>query len=104
LWFMLSGAEVAQIGRAPDSTTGIVGGEAEDRVVASSSPALGTTLLFWNMCTNPIYYFLHYTQIVKSSFYMIIRKNHTGTIVIFLAISRFSLDKIKSLAILTSCL
>ena len=45
---MLSGAEVAQIGRAPDSTIGIVGGEAEDRVVASSSPALGTTLLFWN--------------------------------------------------------
>ena len=40
---MLSGAEVAQIGRAPDSTTGIVEGEAEDRVVASSSPALGTT-------------------------------------------------------------
>lgn len=40
---MLSGAEVAQIGRAPDSTTAIVGGEAEDRVVASSSPALGTT-------------------------------------------------------------
>lgn len=43
---MLSGAEVAQIGRAPDSTTGIVGGEAEDRVVASSSPALGTTKSF----------------------------------------------------------
>ena len=42
---MLSGAEVAQIGRAPDSTMGIVGGEAEDRVVASSSPALGTTIL-----------------------------------------------------------
>ena len=40
---MLSGAEVAQIGRAPDSTTGVVEGEAEDRVVASSSPALGTT-------------------------------------------------------------
>ena len=42
---MLSGAEVAQIGRAPDSTTAIVGGEAEDRVVASSSPARGTTEL-----------------------------------------------------------
>jgi uncharacterized membrane protein YsdA (DUF1294 family) len=41
---MLSGAEVAQIGRAPDSTAGVVGGEAEDRVVASSSPALGTTI------------------------------------------------------------
>ena len=25
----------------------IVGGEAEDRVVASSSPALGTTMLTW---------------------------------------------------------
>ena len=48
---MLSGAEVAQIGRAPDSTTGIVGGEAEDRVVASSSPALGTTeLSFGKVC------------------------------------------------------
>ncbi len=43
LWFMLSGAEVAQIGRALDSTTSTVEGEAEDRVVASSSPALGTT-------------------------------------------------------------
>ena len=40
---MLSGAEVAQIGRALDSTTRIVEGEAEDRVVAGSSPALGTT-------------------------------------------------------------
>jgi hypothetical protein len=47
LWFMLSGAEVAQIGRAPDSTATIVGGEAEDRAVASSSPALGTTMLTW---------------------------------------------------------
>jgi hypothetical protein len=45
LWFMLSGAEVAQIGRALDSTTRIVEGEAEDRVVAGSSPALGTTTL-----------------------------------------------------------
>ena len=43
---MLSGAEVAQIGRAPDSTAGVVGGEAEDRVVASSSPALGTIKSF----------------------------------------------------------
>jgi hypothetical protein len=42
---MLSGAEVAQIGRAPDSTADVVGGEAEDRVVASSSPALGTITL-----------------------------------------------------------
>ena len=44
---MLSGAEVAQIGRAPDSTADVVGGEAEDRVVASSSPALGTTTFNW---------------------------------------------------------
>ena len=40
---MLSGAEVAQLGRALDSTTRIVEGEAEDRVVAGSNPALGTT-------------------------------------------------------------
>jgi hypothetical protein len=52
---MLSGAEVAQIGRAPDSTTAIVGGEAEDRVVASSSPALGTTLLIWNKSATHCY-------------------------------------------------
>ena len=39
---MLSGAEVAQIGRALDSITYIIEGEAEDRVVAGSSPALGT--------------------------------------------------------------
>ena len=52
---MLSGAEVAQIGRAPDSTTGIVGGEAEDRAVASSSPALGTTMLTWNKLTTSAY-------------------------------------------------
>ena len=43
---MLSGAEVAQIGRALDSTATVVEGEAEDRVVAGSSPALGTTTLF----------------------------------------------------------
>ena len=42
---MLSGAEVAQFGRALDSTTHIVEGEAEDRVVAGSSPALGTNIL-----------------------------------------------------------
>ena len=43
---MLSGAEVAQFGRALDSTTRIVEGEAEDRVVAGSSPALGTIIFF----------------------------------------------------------
>jgi hypothetical protein len=42
---MLSGAEVAQFGRALDSTKTVVEGEAEDRVVAGSSPALGTTTL-----------------------------------------------------------
>jgi hypothetical protein len=46
LWFMLNGAEVAQLGRALDSTASVVEGEAEDRVVAGSSPALGTTILF----------------------------------------------------------
>ena len=45
LVFMLSGAEVAQFGRALDSTIFVVEGEAEDRVVAGSSPALGTTTL-----------------------------------------------------------
>ena len=49
---MLSGAEVAQFGRALDSTTHIVEGEAEDRVVAGSSPALGTTMLKWNKPTT----------------------------------------------------
>jgi hypothetical protein len=44
---VLDGAEVAQIGRALDSTATVVEGEAEDRVVASSSPALGTTILTW---------------------------------------------------------
>ena len=42
--FMFLDAEVAQIGRAPDSI-GLIEGEAEDRVVAGSSPALGTTEL-----------------------------------------------------------
>ena len=36
-------AEVAQPGRALDSTLFVFGGEAEDRVVAGSNPALGTT-------------------------------------------------------------
>jgi hypothetical protein len=48
LWFMFVGAEVAQIGRALDSTIFIVEGEAEDRVVAGSSPALGTIYILWN--------------------------------------------------------
>jgi hypothetical protein len=45
---MFVGAEVAQIGRALDSTIFIVEGEAEDRVVAGSSPALGTIYILWN--------------------------------------------------------
>ncbi len=40
--FIFMSAEVAQTGRAPDSIE-IIEGEAEDRVVAASSPALGTT-------------------------------------------------------------
>ena len=39
---MMCGAEVAQPGRALDSTHKVEG-EAEDRVVACSNPALGTT-------------------------------------------------------------
>lgn len=46
--FMMSGAEVAQFGRALDSTKTVVEGEAEDRVVAGSSPALGTIILILN--------------------------------------------------------
>ena len=45
---MMNGAEVAQFGRALDSTINFVEGEAEDRVVAGSSPALGTTYILWN--------------------------------------------------------
>ena len=44
LWFMMNGAEVAQFGRALDLTANVVEGEAEDRVVAGSSPALGTII------------------------------------------------------------
>jgi hypothetical protein len=43
--FMFMSAEVAQTGRAPDSIE-FIEGEAEDRAVAGSSPALGTTMLF----------------------------------------------------------
>jgi hypothetical protein len=38
---MFMSAEVAQTGRAPDSIE-LIEGEAEDRGVAGSSPALGT--------------------------------------------------------------
>jgi hypothetical protein len=41
-------AEVAQPGRALDSLPFCSEGEAEDRVVAGSNPALGTTTHFWN--------------------------------------------------------
>jgi hypothetical protein len=47
-------AEVAQTGRAPDSIE-LIEGEAEDRVVAGSSPALGTTMLFWNKPATLLY-------------------------------------------------
>ena len=40
-------AEVAQPGRALDSLLFGSGGEAEDRVVAGSNPALGTTMDFF---------------------------------------------------------
>jgi hypothetical protein len=41
-------AEVAQPGRALDSVALASEGEAEDRVVAGSNPALGTTMVFWH--------------------------------------------------------
>ena len=43
-------AEVAQPGRALDSLLFCSGGEAEDRVVAGSNPALGTTMLVRAAC------------------------------------------------------
>ena len=43
-------AEVAQPGRALDSLLFCSGGEAEDRVVAGSNPALGTTMLARAAC------------------------------------------------------
>ena len=52
---MLIGAEVAQFGRALDLTIPIVEGEAEDRVVAGSSPAFGTIMLIWNKPTTNCY-------------------------------------------------
>ena len=48
-------AEVAQTGRAPDSIE-LIEGEAEDRVVAGSSPALGTTMLNWHKPTTLLYF------------------------------------------------
>ncbi len=39
-------AAVAQTGRAPDSVEVSTEGEAEDRVVAGSSPARGTRVFF----------------------------------------------------------
>ena len=42
---MLSGAEVAQLGEHSTQQHIVVKGEAEDRVVAGSSPALGTITL-----------------------------------------------------------
>ena len=40
-------AEVAQPGRALDSVINVAEGEAEDRVVACSNPALGTIKLYY---------------------------------------------------------
>ena len=42
---MLIGAEVAQLGEHSTQQQIVVKGEAEDRVVAGSSPALGTIYL-----------------------------------------------------------
>jgi hypothetical protein len=53
---MMNGAEVAQFGRALDSTINFVEGEAEDRVVAGSSPALGTITLIWNKPATHCYF------------------------------------------------
>ena len=61
---MMNGAEVAQFGRALDLTASVVEGEAEDRVVAGSSPALDTiTLSFgkksvirkFELCSIPLF-------------------------------------------------
>ncbi len=41
-------AEVAQPGRALDSVINVAEGEAEDRVVACSNPALGTNPLIFH--------------------------------------------------------
>jgi hypothetical protein len=52
-------AEVAQPGRALDSVINVAEGEAEDRVVACSNPALGTIKLLlslMNLCF--VYYFV----------------------------------------------
>ncbi len=54
------GAEVAQPGRALDSTLFVFEGEAEDRVVAGSNPALGTlkpnlSLFCGNRLIRPFY-------------------------------------------------
>ena len=53
---MMNGAEVAQFGRALDLTASAVEGEAEDRVVAGSSPALGTIMLIWNKPATHCYF------------------------------------------------
>ena len=59
---MMNGAEVAQFGRALDSTIKFVEGEAEDRVVAGSSPALGTIYILRNEPTA--YCYLHFWDIL----------------------------------------
>ena len=48
LLFMLDCAEVAQSGEHSTQHLFVVEGEAEDRVVAGSSPALGTFYVIWN--------------------------------------------------------
>ena len=57
---MMCVAEVAQLGRALDSTHKVEG-EAEDRVVACSNPALGTTILLWNKLIVHYFSFFEYS-------------------------------------------
>ena len=85
---VLSGAEVAQFGRALDSTTSVVGGEAEDRVVAGSSPALGTTikLNFEDLLQGG----LRITMFETSTLFVFF------AVVNFVALVFFGVDKLKS--------
>ena len=63
-------AEVAQPGRALDSLLFCSGGEAEDRVVAGSNPALGTTMVFWHKPATLYFPFLKYLRSMAASVIM----------------------------------
>ena len=60
-------AEVAQPGRALDSVTFVAEGEAEDRVVACSNPALGTTPLIWISPRHFLFSFPEESGVVESA-------------------------------------